>query len=118
MHSSSSPRRLRLVRDTVTNCENPPLDRVPRTRVKRGKIRAASGLLHDTADACGVVPCVRFGDVCACRLACLVCVLLVLTAQLPSAWLVQRGIAPLEPVLGLVRGRVEGTLKSSTSPAT
>ena len=100
-------------RDTVTNCESLPLDRVPSPRVKRGEIRGASGLQHDTADACGVVPRVLFGDVCACRLACLVCVLLVLTAQLPSVFLVQRGIAPLERVLGLVRGRVEGTIKSS-----
>ena len=97
-------------RDTVTNCESLPLDRVPSPRVKRGEIRAASGLQHDTADAWGVVPRVLFGDVCACRLACLVCVL---TAQLPSACIVQRGIAPLERVLGLVRGRVEGTMKSS-----
>ena len=48
MHSSPSPRRFRLERETVTICEHHPLYRVPSPRVKR----AASGLKNDTADAC------------------------------------------------------------------
>ena len=37
-HSSPSPRRFRLERGTVTNCERSPQDRVPSPRVKRAQV--------------------------------------------------------------------------------
>ena len=90
--SSPSRRRLRLERDTATNCDHLALDHVPSPRVQRVQVRAASGLDNDTTSACGVVQSGLF-----------VCVL---TAEQRPACLVQHGLVPLERFLRLVRRRV------------
>ena len=76
-HSSPSPRRLRLERDTATNCDHLAPDCVPSPRVQRVQVRAASGLENDTTSACGVVQRVHFGGarvaftvVCVCVCVC------------------------------------------------
>ena len=61
-------------------------------------VRAARGLENDTAETCWVV--------CACGLACLLCVFPFLAAELLPALLVQCGFVPLQRLLRLVRGRV------------
>ena len=74
-HSSPSPRRLRLERDTATNCDHLTRLATFQACVQRVQVRAASGLENDTTSACGVVQSVHFGGArVAFTVACL-CVL-------------------------------------------
>ena len=98
--AAQAPRRLRLERDTVTNCEHLPLDRVPSPRVKWVEMRLQAGWKMTRPIPAEWLKVSVL--VCACHLACHP----VLTAELLPAWLVQRGFLPLERLLLLVRGRV------------
>ena len=108
--SSPSPRRLRLERDTATNCDHLALDHVPSPRVQQVQVRLQAAWKTTRplpAEWCKV--CILV--VRAWPSQWLVCVSCVLTAEQRPACLVQHALVPLERFTTAAK---HGTMKSSS----